>query len=60
MFILNISMSLDGFITGPKDDEKPDRELGALDILHDWMFRDKTEPEAEEWLADISGTQGPL
>jgi dihydrofolate reductase len=51
MFILNISMSLDGFIAGPKDDDKPDRELGALEILHDWMFSGKTEQEAEEWLA---------
>ena len=51
MFILNISMSLDGFIAGPKDDDQPDREVGALDILHDWMFSGKTEPEAEEWLS---------
>ena len=34
----NMSMSLDGFIAGPKDDEKPDRELEALERLHDWMF----------------------
>jgi dihydrofolate reductase len=47
--ILAMSMSLDGFIAGPQDDEKPDRELGALDILHDWMFSGKTEREAEEW-----------
>jgi dihydrofolate reductase len=36
--IFDMSMSLDGFIAGPKDDSDPDRELGALDILHDWMF----------------------
>ena len=47
--ILAMSMSLDGFIAGPKDDTNPDRELGALDILHDWMFRGKTGHEAEEW-----------
>lgn len=47
--ILAMSMSLDGFIAGPKDDTHPDRELGALDILHDWMFRGKTGHEAEEW-----------
>ena len=34
----NMSMSLDGFIAGPKDHEKPDRELEALESLHDWMF----------------------
>ncbi len=37
--ILNMSMSLDGFIAGSKDDINPNRELGALDILHDRMFR---------------------
>src|SRR5687768_8117873 len=47
--ILDMSISLDGFIAGPKDDTNPDRELGALDILHDWMFSGKTEHETEEW-----------
>src|SRR5688572_32532483 len=39
--IIDMSMSLDGFIAGPKDDDKPDRELVALDRLHDWMFPPK-------------------
>jgi dihydrofolate reductase len=39
--IFDMSMSLDGFIAGPKDDSNPDRELGALDILHAWMFPPK-------------------
>ena len=39
--ILDMSMSLDGFIAGPKDDDKPDRELEALESLHDWMFSGK-------------------
>lgn len=47
--ILAMSMSLDGFIAGPKDDTHPDREVAALDILHDWMFSGKTGHEAEEW-----------
>ena len=34
-------MSLDRFIAGPKDDDKPDRELEALERLHDWMFPPK-------------------
>ena len=38
---LDMSMSLDGFIAGPKDDAKPERELEALDRLHDWMFPPK-------------------
>ena len=44
-----MSMSLDGFIAGPKDDNKPDRELEALDRLSDWMFRGKTDSEAVEF-----------
>jgi riboflavin biosynthesis pyrimidine reductase len=39
--ICDMSMSLDGFIAGPKDDSNPDRELGALEILHAWMFPPK-------------------
>ena len=39
--IFDMSMSLDGFIAGPKDDANPDREFGALEILHDWMFPPK-------------------
>ena len=34
----DMSMSLDGFIAGPKDDDKPARELEALETLHAWMF----------------------
>ena len=47
--ILDMSMSLDGFIAGPKDDDKPDRELEALDRLSNWMFRGKTDSEAVEF-----------
>jgi dihydrofolate reductase len=47
--ILHMSMSLDGFIAGPEDDIHPERELGALDVLHDWMFSGRTGQEAEEW-----------
>ena len=39
--VLDMTMSLDGFIAGPKDDDRPDRELEALDRLHDWMFPPK-------------------
>ncbi len=44
-----MSMSLDGFIAGPKGENKPDRELEALDRLSDWMFRGKTDSEAVEF-----------
>lgn len=50
--ILDMSMSLDGFIAGPKNDDLPDRELKALEILHDWMFPPKgnfQEIEAERF-----------
>ena len=47
--IFDMSMSLDGFIAGPKDDNKPDRELETLDRLSDWMFRGKTDSEAVEF-----------
>ena len=48
-FILDLSMSLDGFIAGPKDDDKPARELGGLDILHDWRFGSQSSTEAEAY-----------
>jgi dihydrofolate reductase len=48
-FILDLSVSLDGFIAGPKDDDKPDRELGGLDILHDWRFGVQSSTEAEAY-----------
>jgi len=47
--ILDLSMSLDGFIAGPKDDKNPDRELGALDILHDWRFGGQSSTATEAY-----------
>ena len=44
----DMSMSLDGFIAGPQDDAKPDREVAALDRLHDWMFPPKGKFEDVE------------
>jgi dihydrofolate reductase len=46
---LNISMSLDGFVAGPKEGG-PDRELEAMDRLHKWMFSGKTEQDAVQAL----------
>jgi hypothetical protein len=41
-----ISMSLDGFITGP--DVSAESPLGRDgERLHDWMFDRKTDPDAE-------------
>ena len=50
--ILDISMSLDGFIAGPRDDEKPDRELAAMEKLHDWMFAGKSSTETDAYQAE--------
>jgi dihydrofolate reductase len=47
--VLDLSMSLDGFIAGPKDDVKPERELEGLDILHDWRFGGKSSTETEAY-----------
>ncbi|HET9907567.1 MAG TPA: hypothetical protein VFQ23_13030, partial [Anaerolineales bacterium] len=47
--IFEISMSLDGFIAGPRDDSNPDRELGGLDFLHDWRFGNQSPGEAEAY-----------
>jgi dihydrofolate reductase len=58
--ILDMSMSLDGFIAGPKDDDKPERELAALESLHDWMFSGKTEREVEVWQADYFKKTGAI
>ena len=57
---LDMSMSLDGFIAGPKDDDNPDRELAALEKLHDWMFRGKTEREAVEFQEAKFATVGAI
>jgi dihydrofolate reductase len=48
-FVLDLSMSLDGFIAGPKNDDKPDRELAGLDVLHDWRFGRQSSAEAEAY-----------
>ena len=48
-FILDLSMSLDGFIAGSKDDDQPERELGGLDILHNWRFGSQSSTETEAY-----------
>ena len=58
--ISDMNMSLDGFIAGPRDDDKPDRELEALERIGDWMFSGKTEREAEEFQERLFKTTGAL
>jgi dihydrofolate reductase len=56
--ILDITMSLDGFVAGPDDDR--DRPLGeGGDVLHDWAFVRRTGPDAEV-LAEMYGTAGAV
>jgi len=44
--LLDISMSLDGFIAAPNDD--PERPLGdGGQRLHDWVFSGKTDSDAK-------------
>ena len=47
--VLDLSMSLDGFIAGKKDDDKPNRELAGLDILHDWRFGGQSSTETDSY-----------
>ena len=54
------SMSLDCFIAGPKDDNRPDHELEALDKLSDWMFRGKTGSEAVEFQEQLFKSIGAV
>lgn len=56
--ITDMSMSLDGFIAGPKDDHNPDRELGALEILHGWKFPPKGN--FEEIAGEMFGNVGAV
>jgi dihydrofolate reductase len=57
--IFDISMSLDGFIAGPKDDDTPGRELQALESLHDWEFGAKTDVDAEV-VNEVDATTGAI
>ena len=50
--IVHVSMSLDGFITGPNDRVGEGMGEGG-ERLHDWMFKDSTPADKEimdEWL----------
>lgn len=54
--IIDITMSLDGFVTGPNDG--PDNGLGDGGmVLHDWVFSRKTEAD-QKFLEDPMQTLG--
>ena len=49
--LLEMSMSLDGYVTGPDvSDEEPLGRGG--EALHDWMFAGRSPDEAREWLSE--------
>jgi dihydrofolate reductase len=56
--ILDLSMSLDGFVAGPNVDvERPRGERG--DLLHDWMFGKATDA-SREIVGEVFGTAGAI
>jgi dihydrofolate reductase len=56
--ILDISMSLDGFVAGPNVNvENPLGDHGAR--LHDWMFRNPTDG-SRKIVAEVFGTAGAI
>jgi hypothetical protein len=45
--IVELSMSLDGYVTGP--DVSPEEPMGrGGEALHDWMFKGRSAAESEE------------
>jgi dihydrofolate reductase len=55
--ILNMSMSLDGFIAGPNiRSEEPMGDKGEK--LHEWMFRGETGEESEEFQVEFFKNTG--
>jgi len=53
--IIDITMSLDGFVTGPNDG--PNNGLGdGGRILHDWVFASRTEADAQFLSGDSLGS----
>lgn len=56
--VCDMSMSLDGFVTGPNDSRENPFGDGA-DSLHDWLFKDPT-PEDEAFLTDALANTGAV
>lgn len=53
--ICDMSMSLDGYVTGPNDSRENPFGDGA-DTLHDWLFKDPTDDERAMLQEAIDGT----
>jgi hypothetical protein len=56
---LEMSMSLDGFVTGPNVSTEQPMGEGAGASVHDWMFSGKSDAEAERFERDdfVSGSR---
>jgi hypothetical protein len=48
--VLDMSMSLDGFIAGPNVSTEQPMGEGAEASVHDWMFSGRSDAEAERTL----------
>jgi dihydrofolate reductase len=56
--LIDITMSLDGFIAGPNDGPENGLGDGGM-VLHEWVFEGKTDADVQ-FLEDPLGTQGAV
>jgi hypothetical protein len=57
--LLELSMSLDGYVTGP--DVSPEEPMGrGGEALHDWMFKGRSAAESEENAPTAWSKRAPL
>lgn len=54
--LLDITMSLDGFIAGPHDDIEHPLGLGGAERLHDWLFTGETPSRFDETFKTSGGS----
>jgi dihydrofolate reductase len=55
--VIDLTMSLDGFITGPNPDQEHGLGLGEGSHLHDWYFRGKTASKYSEFIKPTEGSE---
>src|SRR5215217_6171929 len=57
--LMEITMSLDGYTTGPEVSAEAHFGRGG-ERLHEWMFAGKSAAEVERWLSDHFSTIGAV
>jgi dihydrofolate reductase len=57
--VATISISLDGFITGPSDEESNGLGDGGM-VLHDWLGRGERDPRTVDVLAEAFNAMGAM